>query len=325
MAKLKDIIKSIGIALLILAVLLPAISYFKSSNKLRQLKNDLLFQYYDKDKIILLMKNNLGDSFTGKLSDDFDNFVIKLVMDEMSTLENPKYKNYNQFLSPEIMRNYNESSEEKANDITGKPINETTYLLNLTGFSDGRTYRNFKKLETDFTNYPNLIIDLRDNTGGGFKDLKKILSEFIDFKVSIYQVKYNDTTEIEYSDNANNYDFDKIIILTNDKTASVSELFVSSMKSNLDNVTTIGTNTYGKNIRCSIRSLKDDSAYIFISGIMEGPDGIEINSDLGIAPDIKIGKTMSSFDDLEDNDSKNQLIKDNNTLQLEKAIYFISN
>ena len=42
------------------------------------------------------------------------------------------------------------------------------------------------------------------------------------------------------------YTFDKIILLVNEDTASAAEVLTAALKENLDNVTIVGTNTYGK-------------------------------------------------------------------------------
>ena len=132
---------------------------------------------------------------------------------------------------------------------------------------------------------------MRNNTGGGFDDFTKISNFFLEEGSEIYRLNTSKNTIIEKSTNKNPALFENIVILTNNYTASASELFILSLKANLDNVTLIGTNTYGKNISCSIRTFKDKTGAAFITSHMAGPNGAEIASPEGIAPDIYVGNT----------------------------------
>jgi C-terminal processing protease CtpA/Prc len=170
--------------------------------------------------------------------------------------------------------------------------------------------------------YKKIIIDLRDNTGGSFDELKKVANMFLDQGKTIYQLDYIDKKEKYTSKNRNPLVFDKIVLLINNDTASVSELFVIALDENLNNVTKIGTNTYGKKVSYSIRSFKDKSAMIFINSIMEGANLKPIDAD-GIKPDIEIGHTEEYYLQIEDESSREKTRSQDKELQLNEALQFL--
>lgn len=297
--------------------------YIKSVNdKLPILRQDIIGNYYDEDKLKQLFKDTLGENYTGNISEDFDNYVIKKVMNDLSSFEDDKYKVYNDFMSKDRLKKYLETREENANKLYGEKINDSTYYINLTQFRDGITYKNFMKHDSFLKNYRNLIIDLRNNSGGNYEDLTKILDLFVDKGKILYKMKYSNKEEIIYSKSEKQYEFDKIVILVNDRTASVSELFILSLKGNLDNVITIGCRTYGKGISYAIRTFRDDSGMIFINSIMKGPNSEEIDIN-GIVPDIEVGNTEDYYSKIEDEKVRNEERERDSKLQLNKAVEYL--
>lgn len=98
----------------------------------------------------------------------------------------------------------------------------------------------------------------------------------------------NKGTKQFYSNNNQPLQYDHIVVLTSEMTASASEVMLMSLVKNLnDQVTHIGTKTFGKNTQISIREFRRGAGAVFISGIMEEPKGVPLNPD-GITPEIEV-------------------------------------
>ena len=96
----------------------------------------------------------------------------------------------------------------------------------------------------------NLIIDLRDNGGGDLSSVIDICDLFLPKDKLITTLTYKNNVFVEhYSEDDDKYDFDKIVILQNQNTASASEILVSTLLYYFeDKVTLVGDKTYGKGI-----------------------------------------------------------------------------
>lgn len=100
----------------------------------------------------------------------------------------------------------------------------------------------------------NLILDLRQNTGGSDYNLSAVGSHLLkdeegNRKVKILTQRFKDGSEDTlYTDDCyyDEYNFDKIIVLTSNNTASASEALLLAMKDYGTVDCIIGTTTYGK-------------------------------------------------------------------------------
>ncbi len=323
MEKLKTVL-SIILGIVFVILLLIAKDYFKMrSEKLLIMKNDLTESYYDKNKLKVMLRENLGEKYTGEIKTDFDNFVLTKVLSSISELENEKYKRYNSFLSIEDMKEYTDSRRNKAEHINGKPINEETYYLDINHFFDGVTFKKVFSLSHQFRNYKNLIIDLRDNSGGTFDELKDVASLFLEKGKVIYQLNYGNKKDVFVSNNGESFVFSNIVILANYNTASVSELFILALKENLSNVKVIGTRTYGKAISYSFRNFKDGSAMVFITSVMLDANNAPININ-GIQPDIMIGNTEDFYNSILDEKKRKEAVDIDSKRQLDEALNYLN-
>jgi C-terminal processing protease CtpA/Prc len=124
--------------------------------------------------------------------------------------------------------------------IVTKSVADNIFYIGINSFTSN-TSREFKKV-IDKINKPqdkNLIIDLRDNSGGLTKASNEILDLLLpkcDASYLIYRGGYVDT----YYSDANIVKFKRIFVLTNEHTASSSELLALGLKKNLPNVTIVG-------------------------------------------------------------------------------------
>ena len=146
-----------------------------------------------------------------------------------------------------------------------------------------------------------LILDLRYNTGGAVDQALKIADLFLD-KGQIELITKSATgPEITTSSGTDRkYNFDNIVILTNEYTASASEILTGALVDN-EIAKTVGVKTYGKGVMQSVIGLLDGSILKLTTQEYKRPDGSKING-VGIEPDYEI-----KFD--EESEVDNQLEK----------------
>ncbi len=161
-----------------------------------------------------------------------------------------------------------------------------------------------------------LIVDLRDNGGGYLDALQKIASRFLPEGTTVMQQEYSDgSVEITKTSGKNQMSFNGMVILVNENTASASEVFTMAMKEQRDDVTVIGTTTYGKGTVQISRMFKDNSAIKYTTSKWLSPSGVWVNN-VGIEPDVEVklhDVMYEVFDGLEEEirvDSVSEAVKD---------------
>lgn len=316
---MKTLLK-ILLGVLIVFVFLFIKEFIFTKDKLKVMKNDIVYNYYDTEKLKEIIKAELGESYEGNINEDFDNFVISVVLKKLSEYESDKNQRYNSFLSKTEIANFDELRQEEADNTEGHSISNDIFYLKVSQFLNGETYKKIENILPEMKKHSKLIIDLRDSSGGNFEELNRVSSLFIEPNTHIYSLKMGKNTKEVLSKSKEVINFEKIVLLINNQTASVSELFALTLRENKDNVTLIGMDTYGKDISYSIRRFKDKSAMIFISSIMEGPNHQQFSS--GVTPDIYEGFAPDIYDKLsiEETEIKKQEEKE---IQLNRAIKFL--
>lgn len=153
-----------------------------------------------------------------------------------------------------------------------------------------------------------LIIDMRNNPGGETTAAVDIAKEFVD---SGYVTEYyytGKTKKIEVASSENKVDL-PVVILVNEKTASAAEIFTALLKQNNENVTIVGTNTFGKGCFQFEKELSNGGILRYTAGYYTVGDW-ECYHGKGISPDIAV--EMDSL-----------LIGSDKDVQLEKALSII--
>ena len=155
-----------------------------------------------------------------------------------------------------------------------------------------------------------MIIDLRNN-GGGIVDEALKIADFITDKDSVllYEVDKNNNEDIEKSKNDPIINI-PIIILTNENTASSSEILAGALK-DLGKAKIVGTKTYGKGVIQQLLTLPDGSGLKITSEKYLTPNKTEINK-IGIEPDEEV--------ELPDSVKNILRIEEKDDTQLQKAI-----
>ena len=175
----------------------------------------------------------------------------------------------------------------KVNQVEGKVLSNNIGYINFTSF-DETTADDFKAKfeELNKQGIKSLIIDLRNN-GGGIVDQALQIADYVADKDSVllYEVDKNnkETVKKAKTDSIINM---PIIILTNENTASASEILAGALK-DLGKAKTVGTTTYGKGVIQQILKLSDGSGLKVTIEEYQTPHRSKIHK-IGIAPDEEV-------------------------------------
>lgn len=132
-----------------------------------------------------------------------------------------------------------------------------------------------------------LIIDVRDNGGGYLSALNQIASFFLQRGQIILQQEDVLGMINQTKATGNNYtNFEKIVLLANENSASASEVLVAALHDNL-NIDVIGTKTFGKGTVQMTEVLSQGYALKYTTAQWLGPNGERIHEQ-GIEPTIEV-------------------------------------
>lgn len=164
-------------------------------------------------------------------------------------------------------------------------------------------------------NINGLIIDLRNN-GGGIVDEALDIADYVleKDKVMLITKNKNGTEEIEKSTQKPIINV-PIVILTNENTASASEILAAALKDN-NKATIVGEKTYGKGVIQELITLSDGSGIKVTTEEYYTPNRNKINK-IGITPD----KEVSLPEDV----ISGSIVEKEEDTQLKEAINILSN
>ncbi|MBR3208972.1 MAG: S41 family peptidase [Bacilli bacterium] len=167
------------------------------------------------------------------------------------------------------------------------------------------SYEQFKDHLNKFINrgVTDLIIDLRNNSGGHLSVASDILSLFLNSSHPIYQIKDKGKQKKYYSTGKQDYK-GKIVILTNGGSASASEVLSSALKEQL-NAVLVGEKTYGKGTVQEIQTLSTGGKYKLTTKIWLTSKGKNIDQK-GVEPDV-IEKLNENYYEAPKEENDNQL------------------
>lgn len=217
-----------------------------------------------------------GESYEGKSSTDISNYVKN--SGKSKIVLTVKRDNEEKDISINL-------SKVEIPHVSGKVIEQDSKKIGYIKISlfASNSYKQFKnKLdELEKSNIDDLIIDVRDNSGGYLSSVTDICNLFLDKGKVIYQledskgkVKKKDTTKEKRK-----YD---IVVLINDGSASASEILASAIKESYGG-DIVGTNSYGKGTVQQTKKLLDGSMIKYTTQKWLTPDGNSIN-EVGVTP-----------------------------------------
>ena len=225
---------------------------------------------------------------------------------EAGTKVNVEIQRENQIIKYELTR-----EKVKVNPVEGKVLENNIGYIQFSSF-DETTAEDFKNKfeELSKKGIKSLIIDLRNN-GGGIVDQALEIADYITDKDSVllYEVDKNDKETVKKAQNDPIINM-PIVILTNENTASASEILAGALK-DLGKAKTVGTTTYGKGVIQQILRLSDGSGLKITIEEYQTPNRNKINK-VGIEPDEKV--------ELPDTVTNIFNVKENEDTQLQKAI-----
>ena len=244
-------------------------------------KNIMTKGYLYEDSI-----QNIVDSETEQTESDiatyFDDAVINIFMERLHEENGDVYSHL--YLPAQYTAKIT-NDKEIGNSCEWFEFTDNSAYLSIRNFTDESADFVFENAEK-ISRYPILILDLRSNPGGYISSAVSIADMFLDKG----DVISRETSEMEFlsrtniSENAPVFDFEKIIILQDENTASSSEILIGALNDNLDNVVLLGETTYGKGIGQNTVPLKNGFYFIATMFSWETPNGDKIHGK-GIAAD----------------------------------------
>ena len=214
---------------------------------------------------------------------DFDRVVISVVTGYLTAINNDRYT---YLYSPQEHVAVREREVAVARTASVTSLSDDTVKLFVPNLS--RIARDFVLDNRDtLAQYPNLVLDLRGNSGGWLVDFHRIAELFVPrgSVLSIEETRMSLFSRTITSNSEPYFDFENIIILQNRRTASAAEGLILALQYHLPNVVTIGENTFGKGIGQVTIPLTRGYAVRATVLLVNGPDGSNIHM-TGITPDI---------------------------------------
>jgi len=240
---------------------------------------DTLEQIYNEQ----IQKDNVKNYFK-----DFDYVIINLFTDKIREKNKDKYTYL--YLDEEYDISQ-ENIEEQAKKSEIKELDNNTVYVKITNFSNFTKKFMFDSID-NIKEYKNIIIDLRNNPGGKINSAYKIADLFLEKGdiIAYENLRFPLFSSKNKAKNNQKLEYDNIYILQNENSASSSEIFINALKENMDNVTLIGTTTFGKGIGQAEFKLK--YGYVLKATVLElkTPNGNSIHKK-GINPDIEYKNT----------------------------------
>ena len=208
--------------------------------------------------------------------------VASKVKGEEGTIVRLKIIRNNQYMTVDVERKaikvYHVKSEMKENNVG---------YIKLSTFDEGcsNEFRTaFEELQAQGAQ--KLILDLRDNTGGLVDEALNIADMILPKgKTELITVDSKDNKETTVSKSDPIIDTN-IVVLTNEYSASASEILVGALKDNGE-ATIVGTKTYGKGVIQNVFSLSDGSILKLTTAEYFTPNETKINKK-GIEPDVAV-------------------------------------
>lgn len=224
-------------------------------------------------EVVNLIKNN-NDTFTLTLKRGENNITVSL-------------KNEN-IISPNIEYEF----------LNGTKIGYI-YIKTFSSTLDTQVKDALNSLEK--AGMKSLIIDLRDNTGGYLDAANSVASMFLEKGKKIYSLNYKNKL-IEYKDETSEKRNYNIVLITNENTASASEVLAAALKESYG-AKIVGTKTFGKGKVQQVMNLEDGSMVKYTSAYWLTPNGTCID-EIGINPDYVIENENTENKDVANSDKQ---------------------
>lgn len=280
--KIKKMKKVIVVLSSLVGVLAASLVFIVYSNyDYLAFKTILTKEYIYQDSLTQLIDEELEQD-DSNASSYFDDAVINVFLNRLYDVSGDKYT---YLYLPYQYTNRIINEKTLGESCEWVPFSQDTAYMRIENFSDESA--DFVKESADeLIGYSNVIIDLRGNTGGYVTSVNKIADMFLDKGeiISSQKTLIEAFSKENKSENSAIFNFNKIIILQDNLTASASEILIGALKDNLDNVTLLGETTFGKGIGQTTIPLKKGFYLKATAFTWATPNGNEIQGK-GIEPD----------------------------------------
>lgn len=167
-------------------------------------------------------------------------------------------------------------------------VDSETALLTIGFFNEETPISIKEKIsEVNAANYKNLIVDLRDNSGGAFEPALKTIEMFLPKGSIILQTQDRSGKREDYKSAKSLLNSDvKIFVLVDKNTSSSAEFFTASLKENKQ-AKVIGEKTFGKWTAQMVESLPNKYAIKYTVKQFLTSEG-KSYQDLGFKPDLEV-------------------------------------
>ena len=283
--------KGVNAVLIIVIIFLLTVIFlmFKSlylGDRITKLEVYLTEYYYSPDHLELAMKNTLGDVYDEGGTSNFDNYLYKLVIDDINKYEPAEIQKYNAIYSRErserVLGQINEVGE-----VSVSLLEDGICCIRIEDFSRGETYERLTESMDILQSADKFIIDLRGNSGGYIEELIKIMSLFYPNEQVIFTELRGGELKEHTAFSKSKIDFEKIVFLCDEKTASSAEVMIFNMNSDFDDrFFIVGKSTFGKYFEYSFDRSETEHLFIFVSGLMCNANGETFGVN-GIAPEYE--------------------------------------
>ena len=184
-------------------------------------------------------------------------------------------------------KDYTITRAEVSDTVYAEMIDDDTVYLQLYQFGESTAEDTENQLEELIGDKDsvNMVLDLRNNTGGYLNSVQALGSLFLDKGDLILTEEFKDgSTEDTKATGGKLDNIHDIVILVNGETASAAEVMTLALKQNRDDVTIVGTTTYGKGTVQQTVTFDDGTALHYTVARWLPKDGEWINGE-GITPD----------------------------------------
>ena len=283
--------KGVNAVLIIIIIFLLTVIFlmFKSlylGDRITKLEVYMTEYYYSPEHLELAMKNTLGDVYDEGGFSNFDNYLYKLVIDDVNKYEPAEIQKYNAIFSRERSENVLGQIDE-VGEVSVSTLEDGICYIKIGDFSKGETYEMLTENMDILGSADKFIIDLRSNHGGYIEELIKIMSLFYPNEQVIFTELRGGELKEHTAFGKSKLNFEKIAFLCDEHTASSAEVMIFNMNSDFDDkVFIVGKSTYGKYFEYSFDKSETEHLFIFVSGLMCNAEGETFGVD-GVAPEYE--------------------------------------